>query len=226
MDKPGAIKVIIADDHEIFRDGLRLMLQKQPDIDLLGEAEDGKELIEKIKQLQPDVVITDVKMPRMDGVHATKHISEHYPSIGIIALTMFDEDDLIVDMLEAGARGYLLKNADKNEMVEAVKSVYNNEPYYCRHTSNKLAQMVARSKFNPFKHEVKPVFSDREKEMIVYICDGLTNKEIAEKVFLSVRTVEGLRMKLLEKMNVKNTAGIIIYAIKNNLYTTARTTKK
>lgn len=226
MDKPGAIKVIIADDHEIFRDGLRLMLQKQPDIDLLAEAEDGKELIEQIKQLRPDVVITDVKMPRMDGVAAARHISEHYPTIGIIALTMFDEDDLIVDMLEAGARGYLLKNADKNEMVDAVKSVFNNEPYYCRHTSHKLAQMVARSKFNPFKHEVKPVFSDREKEMIVYICDGLTNKEIAEKVFLSVRTVEGLRMKLLEKMNVKNTAGIIIYAIKNNLYTTAGTTKK
>ncbi|MDE3249615.1 MAG: response regulator transcription factor [Bacteroidota bacterium] len=226
MDKPGAIKVIIADDHEIFRDGLRLMLQKQPDIDLLAEAEDGKELIEQIKQLRPDVVITDVKMPRMDGVAAARHISEHYPTIGIIALTMFDEDDLIVDMLEAGARGYLLKNADKNEMVDAVKSVFNNEPYYCRHTSHKLAQMVARSKFNPFKHEVKPVFSDREKEMIVYICDGLTNKEIGEKVFLSVRTVEGLRMKLLEKMNVKNTAGIIIYAIKNNLYTTAGTTKK
>lgn len=226
MHKPGAIKVIIADDHEIFRDGLRLMLQKQPDIDLLAEAEDGKELIEQIKQLQPDVVITDVKMPRMDGVAAARHISEHYPTIGIIALTMFDEDDLIVDMLEAGARGYLLKNADKNEMVDAVKSVYNNEPYYCRHTSNKLAQMVARSKFNPFKHEVKPVFSDREKEMIVYICDGLTNKEIGEKVFLSVRTVEGLRMKLLEKMNVKNTAGIIIYAIKNNLYTAAGTPKK
>jgi DNA-binding NarL/FixJ family response regulator len=226
MDKPGAIKVIIADDHEIFRDGLRLMLQKQPDINLLAEAEDGKELIEQIKQLQPDVVITDVKMPRMDGVAAARHITEHYPTIGIIALTMFDEDDLIVDMLEAGARGYLLKNADKNEMVDAVKSVYNNEPYYCRHTSNKLAQMVARSKFNPFKHQVKPVFSDREKEMIVYICDGLTNKEIGEKVFLSVRTVEGLRMKLLEKMNVKNTAGIIIYAIKNNLYTAAGTTKK
>jgi len=226
MDKPGAIKVIIADDHEIFRDGLRLMLQKQPDIDLLAEAEDGKELIEQIKQLRPDVVITDVKMPRMDGVAAARHISEHYPTIGIIALTMFDEDDLIVDMLEAGARGYLLKNADKNEMVDAVKSVFNNEPYYCRHTSHKLAQMVARSKFNPFKHEVKPVFSDREKEMIVYICDGLTNKQIGEKVFLSVRTVEGLRMKLLEKMNVKNTAGIIIYAIKNNLYTTAGTTKK
>jgi DNA-binding NarL/FixJ family response regulator len=221
MNTQVPIKLIIADDHEIFRDGLRLMLQKQPEINLLAEAEDGKELIEHIKHLQPDVVITDIKMPRMDGATAAKHITEHYPTIGIIALTMFDEDDLIIDMLEAGAKGYLLKNADKHEMVEAIKSVYNNEPYYCKHTSHKLAQMVARSKFNPYKQLVNPVvFTDREKEIIGCICDGLTNKEIAARVFLSVRTIEGLRMKILEKMNVKNTAGIIIYAIKNDLYST------
>jgi DNA-binding NarL/FixJ family response regulator len=163
-------------------------------------------------------VITDVKMPRMDGVHATRHIAEHYPHIGIIALTMFDEEDLIVDMLEAGARGYLLKNADKEEIIDAVKSVYNNEPYYCKHTSHRLAQLVAHSKFNPARQKEKPVFNDREKEIITCICDGLTNKEIAAKIFLSVRTVEGLRMKILEKMQVKNTAGIIIYAIRNELY--------
>jgi DNA-binding NarL/FixJ family response regulator len=219
--KPGAvIKVVIADDHEIFRDGLRMMLQKQPEIELLAEAEDGKELIEHVRHLQPDVVVTDIKMPRMDGTAAARHISEHYPSIGIIALTMFDEEDLIIDMLEAGAKGYLLKNADKHEMVNAIKAVYNGEPYYCQHTSHRLAQMIARSKFSPYTQIVKPVFNEREKEMIAYICDGLTNKEIAAKVFLSVRTVEGLRMKIIEKMNVKNTAGIIIYAIKNDLYAT------
>jgi DNA-binding NarL/FixJ family response regulator len=220
MTHPGAIKLIIADDHEIFRDGLRLMLQKQPDIHLVAEAEDGKELIEQIKLHQPEVVITDVKMPRMDGVAATKHIFEHYPHIGIIALTMFDEEDLIIDMLEAGAKGYLLKNADKEEIIEAVKSVHNDEPYYCKLTSHRLAQLVAKSKFNPYKQKGKPVFSEREKEIITCICDGLTNKEIAAKIFLSVRTVEGLRMKLLEKMQAKNTAGIIIYAIKNDMYTT------
>jgi DNA-binding NarL/FixJ family response regulator len=219
MTNPTPIRLVIADDHEIFRDGLRLMLQKQAEINLLGEAEDGKELVELVKHLQPDVVITDIKMPRMDGAAAAQHISQHYPHIGIIALTMFDEDDLIVDMMEAGAKGYLLKNADKNEMIEAIKSVYNNEPYYCKHTSHKLAQMVARSKFNPFKQKARPDFNDREKEIIGHICDGLTNKEIAAKIFLSVRTIEGLRMKILEKMNVKNTAGIIIYAIKNDLYT-------
>ena len=218
MKTYGNIKVIIADDHEIFRDGLRVMLQKQPDIDLVGEAADGRELIEQVKMQQPDIVISDVKMPRMDGAAATRHLAEHYPHIGIIALTMFDEEDLIIEMLEAGAKGYLLKNADKHEIIEAIKSVYDQQPYYCRHTSNKLAQMVAKSKFNPYKQQAKPEFNEREQEIIRDICSGLTSKQIAEKIFLSVRTVEGLRMKIMEKMDVKNTAGIIIYAIKHNLY--------
>jgi DNA-binding NarL/FixJ family response regulator len=214
-----AIKVVIADDHEIFRDGLKLMLQKQADIDVIAEACDGKELIEMVKQTLPDVIITDVKMPHLDGVAATKHLREHYPSIGIIALTMFDEEDLIIDMLEAGAKGYLLKNADKTEIIEAVHTVANDEPHYCRLTSQKLASMVAKSKFNLNQKKEKPEFNEREKEIIRYICEGLTNKEIGEKVFLSVRTIEGLRLKIIEKMNVKNTAGIIVYAIREHLYT-------
>ena len=194
------------------------MLQKQPDIQLLAEAEDGKELIEKTEQLKPDVVITDVKMPRMDGASATRYLTEHHPHIGIIALTMFDEEEQIIEMLESGAKGYLLKNADKNEIKEAIQSVYDQTPYYCKHTSHRLAQLVAKSKFNPYRQKPKLEFTEREKEIITHICEGITNKEIAEKIFLSVRTVEGLRMKIMEKMNVKNTAGIIIYAIKNGHY--------
>jgi two-component system, NarL family, response regulator NreC len=212
------VKVVIADDHEIFRDGLKLVLQKQKDIFVAGEAADGRELIELVKHQLPDVVVTDVKMPNLDGVAAAKYLAEHYPSIGVIALTMFDEEDLIVDMLEAGAKGYLLKNADKSEILEAVHTVANNQPHYCRLTSQKLASMVAKSKFNLHLKKEKPAFNEREKEIICYICDGLTNKEIGEKIFLSVRTVEGLRLKIIEKMNVKNTAGIIVYAIRENLY--------
>jgi DNA-binding NarL/FixJ family response regulator len=214
-----AIKVVIADDHEIFRDGLKLMLQKQPDIVVAAEAGDGKQLIEQVKKNLPDVIITDVKMPNLDGVAATKYLVEHYPTIGIIALTMFDEEDLIVDMLEAGAMGYLLKNADKTEIIEAVHSVANYEPHYCRLTSQRLASMVAKSKFNLNVKKEKPVFDEREQAIIRYICEGLTNKEIGERLFLSVRTVEGIRLKILEKMHVKNIAGIIVYAIREQLYT-------
>ena len=158
----------------------------------------------------------------MDGIEAAKKISALYPQIGIIGLSMFDEDDLIIDMLEAGAKGYLLKNSDKTEIVEAIAAVYNDNPYYCKNTSRKLTQMIARSKFNPYTHKNKIEFSEREKEIIELICREYTNKEIGEQLFISTRTVEGHRLKILEKMDVKNTVGLVVYAIKHNLYKPGR----
>jgi two-component system, NarL family, response regulator NreC len=212
------IKLIIADDHEIFRDGFKLMLTKYPEIKLVGEAENGKELVELTQKLQPDVVITDIKMPVMDGIEATKKIIELFPDIGIIGLSMFDEDDLIVDMLEAGAKGFLIKNAGKEQITEAIKTVYNNDPYYCKTTSHKLTNMIAKSRFNPYKKKAKVEFSEREKEIIGFICSEMTNKEIGDKLFLSVRTVEGHRLKILEKMGVKNSIGLVVYAVKTGLF--------
>src|SRR5262245_26159045 len=112
------IRVILADDHEIFRDGFKTMLTKHKDVELINEAENGKELIDQVIKLKPDVIITDIKMPVMDGIEATKKLSEICPDTGIIALSMFDEDNLVVDMLEAGAKGYLIKNAPKHEILE------------------------------------------------------------------------------------------------------------
>ncbi len=211
------IKLIIADDHEIFRDGFKLMLSKFPEIKLVGEAANGRELLELIEKEDPDVILTDIKMPVMDGIEATKKITELYPDIGIIGLSMYDDDELIIEMLEAGAKGYLIKNAGKEQIIEAIKTVYNDEPYYCRTTSNKLTQMIAKSRFNPYKKTEKTEFSEREKEIIGCICDEMTNKEIGDKLFISVRTVEGHRLKILEKMNVKNTVGLVVYAIKNGI---------
>jgi DNA-binding NarL/FixJ family response regulator len=211
------IKLIIADDHEIFRDGFKLMLSKFPEIKLVGEAANGRELLELIEKENPDVILTDIKMPVMDGIEATKKIVELYPDKGIIGLSMYDDDELIIEMLEAGAKGYLIKNAGKEQIIEAIKTVYNDEPYYCRTTSNKLTQMIAKSRFNPYKKTEKTEFSEREKEIIACICDEMTNKEIGDKLFISVRTVEGHRLKILEKMNVKNTVGLVVYAIKNGI---------
>ncbi len=217
MKKTKGIQLLMADDHEIFRDGFKLMLTKYPDIELVGEAENGKELLELTQKLQPDVIITDIKMPVMDGIEAAKKISELFPDIGIIGLSMFDEDDLIVDMLEAGAKGYLIKNAGKEQITEAIRTVYNNDPYYCKTTSHKLTSMIARSRFNPYKKAAKVEFSEREIEIIDLICNEMTNKEISDKLFISIRTVEGHRLKILEKMNVKNTVGLVVYAIKMGL---------
>ena len=211
------IKLIIADDHEIFRDGFKLMLSKFPEIILVGEASNGRELLELTEMLNPDVILTDIKMPIMDGIEATKKIAELYPDKGIIGLSMYDDDELIIEMLEAGAKGYLIKNAGKDQIIEAIKTVYNDEPYYCKTTSNKLTQMIAKSRFNPYKKKEKVQFNERETEIITCICEEMTNKEIGDKLFISVRTVEGHRLKILERMNVKNTVGLVVYAIKNGI---------
>jgi DNA-binding NarL/FixJ family response regulator len=211
------IKLVIADDHEIFRDGLALMLSRQEDLSLVGQAENGKELIGLVNELHPDLVITDIKMPVMGGIEATRLLLKQDPDTKIIALSMYDEDNLIVDMLEAGAKGYLLKNADKKEILEAIFTVYDDHIFYCRHTSARLASMIVKSRFNPGKNKQTVTFTDREKEIISLICKQFTAQQIGEQLFLSKRTVEGYRFKIMEKMDVKNTAGIVIFALRNNL---------
>lgn len=212
------ISILIADDHEIFRDGFRTMVKKFPELKLIGEAENGRNLVTLAQQLNPDVILTDIKMPKMDGVEATRELVSSKPGINIIALSMFDEDNLIIDMLEAGAKGYLLKNANKEEIIQAIRAVNNNNNYYCKNTSEKLLQLIAKSKFNPYKKLVKPRFSEKEIAIIGLVCDQHSNKEIAEKMNLSIRTIEGHRERIEEKMDVHNTAGIVVYAIKNGIY--------
>lgn len=212
------IKVVIADDHEIFRDGFKVMLKKQSSVALIGEAANGEELIAITGELKPDVVITDIKMPKLDGIEATKRLVKLYPAIGIIALSMFDEENLIVEMLEAGARGYLLKNAAKEEIVEAIEAVNLNQTFYCSATSAKLARLIARSGFDPAHKVKKPEFTEKEIAVIRMICQELTTKEIAEQLHLSTRTIEGYRDRIQEKVNAKNAAGIVVYAIKNKIY--------
>jgi DNA-binding NarL/FixJ family response regulator len=214
-----SINLILADDHEIFRDGVSAMINKVPEINLVAEAANGEELVKLAKKFKPDVIITDIKMPVMNGIEATKLLKAEMPDIGIIALSMFNEEDLIVDMLEAGANGYLLKNAHRDEIVAAVQDVFKGEPYYCRDTTNKLAHMIANSKFNPNKKIEKPVFSANELAIIKMICEENSNKEMAEQLKLSKRTIESYREKILDKIDAKNTAGVVVYALKHRLYT-------
>jgi DNA-binding NarL/FixJ family response regulator len=211
------IRLVIADDHEIFRDGLALMLSKQDNLSLVGQAGDGIELIALVEELHPDLVITDIKMPRLDGIETTRLLLQKNPQLKIIALSMFDEDNLIVEMLEAGAKGYLLKNADKKEILEAISTVFEDNIFYCKHTSAKLASMIVKSRFDPHKKNRDIVFSNREKEIIGLICRQFTAQQMGDHLYLSKRTVEGYRTKIMEKMEAKNTAGVVIFALKNNL---------
>ena len=211
------IRLVVADDHEIFLDGLALMLSRQENIALVGQAADGRELLELVAKEAPDVVMTDIKMPRMDGIAATRELVRQNPDVRIIALSMFDEEDQIVEMLEAGAKGYLLKNADKQEILDAITSVYEDKVYYCKSTSSKLAGMIARSRFNPYKQREQVAFTDREHETITMITQQFTANQIGDRNLQRKRNVEGSSPRILKTMNVRNTAGVVMYALKNNL---------
>ncbi len=212
-----SISLIIADDHEIFRDGLALMLSKQEVVTLVGQAGDGHELLQLVEEKNPDIVLTDIKMPRLDGISAAKILLQRYPKLKIIALSMFEEEDLIVEMLEAGARGYLLKNADKKEIMEAIMTVNEGNIFYCKHTTAHLASLIVKSKFDSRLKAPSTLFTDREKDIIRLICRQHTAQEIGDLLFLSKRTVEGYRTRILEKMDVKNTAGVVIFALKHSI---------
>ena len=219
MKSSTPIRIVLADDHEIFRDGFKAMIKKQPSVALIGEASNGEELVKITRELKPDVVVTDIKMPKMDGLQATKILSAEFPEIGIVALSMIDEENLIIDIMEAGAKGYLLKNAHKNEIIEAIKSVNEDHIYYCNGTSAKLTRMIAKSDKIPFKKKyAKPDLSQKEIEVIHLICQEKTNKEIADELHLSIRTIEGYRDRIFEKIGAKNSAGVVIYAIRNKIY--------
>lgn len=222
------VKVLIADDHPIFRDGFKILLNKlEPgSVHLSGEAGDGKELVERVFNLQPHIVITDIQMPVMDGIEATKRIKALSPQTEVIALSMFNEEHLVLDMLEAGASGYLLKNTSKTELEQAIRTVMDGGVYFAPETSVHLAKTIKQSaeKQNAGKQIVrienrsrKPKLSERELEIIYLLCKGKTNKEIASELYLSPRTIESHREHLYEKTATKSAVALAIYAIKHGI---------
>lgn len=218
MEQTTQITVIIADDHDIYRDGLSMLLTKDPLIKVIGDAANGKQLLRLYREFQPDIIITDLRMPELDGVSAIREIVQLKQGAKIIALSTFDSDTMVTDALEAGAMGYIVKNAARGEITEAIRMVYAGIPYYCKTTSSRLVRLIAKSDFNPYNQSAQKLFSEKEREIIKLICLEKTSKEIGDTLFISPRTVEGHRTKILEKMNVKTTAGIAIYALKNGFF--------
>jgi DNA-binding NarL/FixJ family response regulator len=212
------ITILIADDHLMIREGFRVLLKKQQRVKIIGEAENGEQLIRLALELQPDVVLTDIQMPVRDGISATREVRKILPYCGIIALTMFNEDHYIIDMLEAGARGYLLKNTTKEELLEAIDAVYKGDTYFCNATSKKLTALIAASKYQ-HANASKPQLTPIEIEIMRLICQEFSSKQIAAKLGYTQRTVENYREKIQEKIGARNMAGIAVYAIKNQYYT-------
>lgn len=211
------ITIIIADDHSLFRLSLKIIINDIAEFKLIAEAANGFELVNAAKKFKPDIIITDIQMPVMDGIEATKQIMKELPESKIIALTIMDKEYQIADMLEAGAKGYLLKDAIADEVVNAIKTVYKGETYFSRSVTTNITKMVADGGYRSHKKPTSQ-FSEKEIAIIKLISHECSNKEIADKLRLTKRSVEGIREQIIQKLGAKNSAGIVAYAIKNNLW--------
>lgn len=211
------IKVAIADDHKIFRKGVILSLRPFTNIKFVQEAENGDDLLAGIAQSEPDVVLMDLRMPVKDGIETTKIISKLYPNIYIIVLSMYEDERFVYHLMENGANGYLLKNAEPQEIRRAIMDVYE-KGYYLNNFVNRvlLKKSHARQKVVPSLNS-EITLSDKEKDVLRYICMEFTAHEIAQKMEISARTVEAIKDRLMERFGSKNTAGLVFFAVKNNL---------
>ncbi len=211
------VKYAIADDHKIFRQGLRYALADDHRLKLVGEADNGLMLLQLVEKQKPDVILLDLKMPDMDGIEATKKIRANYPDIKILMLTTYDDEQFILHLLELGANGYLLKNAEPDEIKRAIHSVYENDYYFNHLVSNTMLKTITSKNAASLRFKETIKLNEREIEVLKLICQELTTAEIAKTIFLSPRTIEGIRTSLIEKIGAKNTAGLVIYAMKNDI---------
>jgi DNA-binding NarL/FixJ family response regulator len=205
-------KVFIVEDHAIFREGLKRVISEIPDVELVGEAENGAVFLEKLKKVSPDIVLMDIQMPVMDGLEATEKALKHDPSLKILVISMFGEEEYVYAMVEKGVMGFILKTAGIFDLEKAIKRVAEGHQYYSEEIMGLLVKKVRQ-----IDSVEKVVFTDKEMEVLRLLCKGMSNNEIADKLFLSVRTVEGYRNKLLQKTDSSNVINLVIYALRNKL---------
>lgn len=206
------IKLIIADDHIIFRKGLRTILNELDEIKVVGEASNGNELLDQLKHQPADVVLMDIRMPVMDGIEATRKVMEKYPDVRVIALTMHEEIGYFNQMVEAGACGFLLKKTNRDELQKAINMVMEGENYF---SEEFISQARTLNKLRPKSAAIE--LTEREEEVLNLICKGYSNAEIGKYLGVSIRTVDGHRARLLEKTGAKNSPHLVMFAIKNGL---------
>ncbi len=212
------IKVVLADDEELFRAGIALILSRDPEIEIIHQAENGKQLLDFLKEQEtlPDIVVTDIKMPELNGVEVTKILHNLYPEIGVIALTTYNTKPFIRNMINVGASAYLVKNSAPSHMLHTVKQVFHNGFYYDKYVIEVLnkkypGSIIEKSAFDA------DFLTERETEVLTLICKQYITSEIADQLHISPRTVEVHRKNLLVKTEVKNIAGLVIFAIQNGL---------
>ncbi len=210
------IKVLICDEHTIFRNGLKILLNQIPSIDVIGETKNGQELVDMAIIKEPDVIITDVFLPIKNGIEATREVIQNNRHIRFIALTINTDDQIIIDMLEAGVIGFINKDIEIEDLYDCVRSVYMGKPYFSKLIAEKLSTIISKQ-----QHINQPAsiqFSSREIEIINLLCHEYTNKEIGAKLKISKRTIEGHRTRIMSKIGAKSLIGIITFAFETGLF--------
>jgi len=211
------IKIAIADDYKVYRDGLKVGLSSDDSLEVIAEADNGEDLLKEFEKQLPDVVLMDLKMPIMDGMETTKLVRKNYPSVKVLVITMYEDEKFIIHMMENGANGYLLKNAEPDEIRKSIHAVHENG-YYFNDVVNKalLKKLVLKNNLKPsFNQDIE--LTERELQVLKLICEEKTAAEIGKEIFLSPRSVEGIRQRLIEKVGVRNTAGLVMFAAKNGI---------
>ncbi|MDA3892592.1 MAG: response regulator transcription factor [Salinivirgaceae bacterium] len=208
------LKIYIVDDHSLFREGLKFLLGNSEYISEIKEAENGRIFLNNIETFKPDVVLMDIEMPEMNGIEATKEALKLMPFLKIIALSMYSDENFYTEMIEAGAKGFLIKNSQFSDVQTAIIEVFNDRNYFSPEILSSIVTSLNRKSEQPESNEL----TKRELEILINICMGLSNAEIAEQLFISKRTVDKHRENILFKTQSKNTAELVVYAIKNGFF--------
>jgi two-component system response regulator NreC len=211
------IRLILADDHAVVRSGIRMLLEAQPDIEIVAEAESGREAVEEARRTKPDVVLMDVQMPGLNGIEATQQIKKLVPETAILALTMHEDDQYFFEMLHSGASGYVPKRAAPDELVTAIRTVARGEIFLYPSLATRLVQDYLKRADANDQPLVYDDLTPREREVLVLIAEGMSNAEIAENLVISVKTVDRHRENIMRKLNMHNRVDLVKYAIRSGL---------
>lgn len=211
------IRVLLADDHGIVRKGLRFLLAQEPDIDVVGEAQDGREAVRLAEELAPNVVIIDIAMPNLNGIDAARQIARADSRVGVVILSMYSDEEFIIRALSAGAKGYLLKDAAEPDLVRSVRSVAAGKTFFSPAIAHMLIEDYMRRLQQEGLQDSYDLLTGREKEVLQLLAEGKSNKEVAAVLNLSTHTVETHRTNFMQKLDLHNTAEIVIYAMRKKI---------
>jgi len=213
------IKILLADDHALVREGTRRVLEQEPDLEVVAEAGDGEEAVKLASELKPDVVLIDVAMPNLDGIEATKRIKTLCPTVAVLVLSAYDDDQFVFGLLEAGAAGYMLKSVRGHEIVEAIRAVHAGESVLHPTVARKVLNRFAGVPKKPLEKKSLELLTEREMEVLKLVTKGLSNKEIADDLYLSVRTVQGHLANIFNKLRVGSRTEAVVHALREGWVT-------